>query len=34
MIRRYRDLPESRVRELVQAMEAGRLPGIDLAKIL
>jgi pimeloyl-ACP methyl ester carboxylesterase len=31
---RYRDIPESRVRELVAKLEAGGLPGIDLARIL
>lgn len=31
---RYRDLPESRIRELVAKLEAGELPGIDLVRIL
>ncbi|MBM3740601.1 MAG: hypothetical protein FJW39_33045 [Acidobacteria bacterium] len=31
---RYRDLSEDRVRELVKEMEAGRLPGVDRARIL
>jgi pimeloyl-ACP methyl ester carboxylesterase len=31
---RYRDLSESRVRELVAELEAGRLPAVDLARIL
>jgi pimeloyl-ACP methyl ester carboxylesterase len=31
---RYRDLSESRIKELVTEFEAGNLPGIDLARIL
>lgn len=31
---RYRDLPEERVKELVQEFEAGRITGMDLARIL
>lgn len=31
---RYRDLPESRVKELVAEFEAGKLPALDLARIL
>jgi hypothetical protein len=31
---RYRDLSESRIKELVAEWEAGKLPAIDLARIL
>jgi hypothetical protein len=31
---RYRDLSESRVKELVAEFEAGRLPAMDLVRIL
>jgi hypothetical protein len=31
---RYRDLPEERVKQLVQEFEAGRITGLDLTRIL